>query len=109
LSGSCIYRLRGHLNTERVSVFALDAEHIAVDDHRVTAAERLRDVRLLAFHQGDFSAYGHHRGFDVAGQVNGLVLIHVIAIVSRVSTHPTRRFYSHLESNGDAAIVESGP
>ena len=58
----------GDLQAERVGVFAFDAEHVSVHDDGVTAAERLRDVGLLAFLERDFSADGDDRGFDVAGE-----------------------------------------
>ncbi len=39
---------------------AFDAEHVAVDDDGVAAAERLRDVGLLALLQRDLRADGDH-------------------------------------------------
>ena len=43
-----VRRLRGGLQSERVGVLAVNAEHVAVDDDRVSATEGLRDVSLLA-------------------------------------------------------------
>ena len=66
-------RLGRHFKTERVGVLGLDAEHVAVDDDGVAAAERLRDVGLLALLQRDLRADGHDGGFDVAGQSDRFV------------------------------------
>ena len=57
-----------HFEAERVGVLGLDAEHVAVDDDGVSAAERLRDVRLLALLQRDLGADGNDGRFHVAGQ-----------------------------------------
>src|SRR6266508_4287732 len=61
---------------QRVGILAVDAEQIAIDDHRVSAAERLGDVSLLALLERDFRADRHDGGFDVSGQRNGFILVH---------------------------------
>ena len=58
----------GHFQAERVGVLAFDAEHVAVHDHGVAAAQRLRDVSLLAFLQRDLRADRDDGGLDIAGQ-----------------------------------------
>ena len=74
-----------HFDTQRVGVLRLDAKHVAIDDDGVGAAERLRDVRGLAFLQCDLGADGNHRGFDIArqdflfGAHNGISLV-VVAV-----------------------------
>ena len=62
--------LFGHLQPERIRVFAFDAEHVSVDDDRVAAAERLRDVRLLALLEGDLRADRNDGRFHVPVQYN---------------------------------------
>ena len=54
------------LQAERIGVLAFDAEHVAVHDHRVAAAERLRDVGLLALLQRDPVADGDDGRLNIA-------------------------------------------
>ena len=65
--------LRGRLEPERIGIFSFDAEHVAIDDHCVSATKGLRDVGVLAFLQGDFSPDRDHRCFDVALQFYFLI------------------------------------
>ena len=58
---------RFDLEAQGVGVLFGEAEHVAIDDHGVAAAERLRDVGGLALLEGDLGADGNDGGLDVAG------------------------------------------